>query len=42
YDSVYIALAKHLNCPLITLDQKQASAAAQEHVTLKPITEFVA
>lgn len=41
YDSIYIALAKHLNYPLITVDQKQASAAQQERVTLKPITDFV-
>jgi predicted nucleic acid-binding protein len=41
YDSVYIALAKHLNYPLVTVDQKQSTAALQENVTLKPITDFV-
>jgi predicted nucleic acid-binding protein len=40
YDSIYIALAKHLNYPLITVDQKQAAAAQQEQVILKPITDF--
>jgi predicted nucleic acid-binding protein len=41
YDSIYIALARHLNYPLITVDQKQASAAKEENVTLKPVTDFV-
>lgn len=41
YDSIYIALAKQLNYPLITADQKQMQAAAQEHVTVTPLTSFV-
>lgn len=41
YDSIYIALAKHLNYPLVTVDQKQSNAALQENVMLKPITDFV-
>lgn len=41
YDSLYTALAKQLNYPLITLDQKQMQAAAQEHVTVTPLTNFV-
>jgi predicted nucleic acid-binding protein len=41
YDSVYIALAKHLNYPLITVDQPQTRAATAEGVTIKPITDFV-
>ncbi len=40
YDSVYIALAKHLNYPLITLDQPQTRAALLEGVTIKPLTDF--
>jgi predicted nucleic acid-binding protein len=40
YDSVYIALAQHLNHPLITIDQAQSRAAAQEGITLKPVTDF--
>ncbi len=40
YDTVYIVLAKHLNYPLITIDQKQAAAARSEGVTLKPVTDF--
>lgn len=41
YDSVYIALAKQLGYPLITVDQRQATAAATENVTVKAITDFV-
>lgn len=41
YDSVYIALARALNCPLITDDEKQAKAASSEGVRVKPITDFV-
>ncbi len=40
YDSIYIALAKVLNFPLITVDQKQAQAAQQANVTVKPLTDF--
>jgi predicted nucleic acid-binding protein len=40
YDSVYIALAESLNCPLITVDQRQSAAAMAAGVTLKPITDF--
>ncbi len=41
YDSFYIALAENLNCPLITVDQKQAKAAIASNVVVKPITDFV-
>jgi predicted nucleic acid-binding protein len=40
YDSIYIALAESLNCPLITVDQRQSAAAMAAGVTLKPITDF--
>lgn len=40
YDSLYIALALELNCPLITVDQRQANAAAVSGVTLKAIADF--
>ena len=40
YDSVYIAMAERLNCPLITVDRKQAQIANTVGVTLKPITDF--
>lgn len=40
YDSIYIALAERLNCPLITVDQRQSKAAHFEGVTLKSITDF--
>lgn len=40
YDSVYIAMAEHLGHPLITIDEKQANAAAKEGVILKPLTDF--
>lgn len=40
YDTLYIALALELQCPLITLDQKQAQAAQQANVTVKPLTDF--
>ncbi len=40
YDSVYVAMAKKLDCPLISVDQKQARAATQSGVMLKPITDF--
>ncbi|MFZ4815976.1 MAG: type II toxin-antitoxin system VapC family toxin [Phototrophicaceae bacterium] len=41
YDCLFIALAKGLKAPLITVDNKQAKAAAGELVTLKPITDFI-
>jgi len=40
HDSLYIALALKLNCPLITVDDRQAAAAAENGVTLKLITDF--
>lgn len=40
YDSLYIALALSLSCPLITVDDRQASAATGNGVILKPITDF--
>jgi len=40
YDSVYIALAERLACPLITVDAPQIRAATAEAVTIKPITDF--
>lgn len=40
YDCVHIALAEQLNSPLITVDAKQANAARESRVTLKPITDF--
>jgi len=40
YDSLYIALAEGLGCPLITVDQKQATAAHSIQVILKPIADF--
>jgi predicted nucleic acid-binding protein len=41
YDSVYIALAKQLAYPLVTIDQRQSAAAVAEQVPVKPITDFV-
>ena len=40
YDSVYIALAEKLHYPLITIDERQANAAASVGVILKSITDF--
>lgn len=40
YDSVYIASAKALGFPLVTVDQKQGTAASAEGVALKPVTDF--
>ncbi|MAS36833.1 MAG: twitching motility protein PilT [Anaerolineaceae bacterium] len=40
YDCVHIALAERLNCPLITVDVRQANAAQTASVPLKPITDF--
>ncbi len=42
YDSTYIALAEALNCPLITVDEKQASVAHAEGIPLKPLQDFSA
>jgi predicted nucleic acid-binding protein len=41
YDSVYIALAHHLDCPLITADQRQLRAALTAGIAAKPITDFL-
>jgi len=40
YDSIHIALAEKLNCPLITLDERQSQAAVAIGVTLKSMTDF--
>lgn len=40
YDSVYIAMAAHLDHPLITMDAKQEQAARSVGVAIKPITDF--
>ena len=40
YDSLYIALALELDCPLITVDTRQGNAAAASGITLKAITDF--
>jgi predicted nucleic acid-binding protein len=40
YDSVYIALAEALACPLITVDQRQSNAGTAVGVALKPIADF--
>jgi predicted nucleic acid-binding protein len=40
YDSVYVALAERLGCPLISLDSPQLHAAQMESVIIKPLTEF--
>jgi predicted nucleic acid-binding protein len=40
YDSVYLALAEDLGFALITDDSKQAQAAIQMGLTVKPITDF--
>ncbi|WP_448570206.1 type II toxin-antitoxin system VapC family toxin [Trichothermofontia sp.] len=40
YDSFYVSLALDLNCPLVTVDARQAQAASASGVTLKPITDF--
>lgn len=40
YDSIYVAMAKHFNIPLITDDIKQGQVAVAEGVTLKAITDF--
>ena len=40
YDSLYIALALEVNCPLVTVDTRQSNAAAASGVILKAITDF--
>lgn len=40
YDSLYIALALRSKQVFVTLDMKQATAAAAEGVSVKPITDF--
>lgn len=40
YDSIYIALAKHMKESLISIDQPQIRAALLEGVTVKAITDF--
>ena len=40
YDSLYIALAESLGCPLLTVDQRQATVATLNNVLVKPITDF--
>lgn len=42
YDSMYIALALDMNCPLITVDARQLNAATACGVAIKPITDFLA
>jgi predicted nucleic acid-binding protein len=41
YDAIYIALAKNLTLPLISVDQSQIRAASLEGVIVKPITDFM-
>ncbi|MBD2041116.1 type II toxin-antitoxin system VapC family toxin [Microcoleus sp. FACHB-672] len=41
YDSLYIALSLNLNCPLITVDDRQLNAASDAGVVIKPITDFM-
>ena len=40
YDALYIVLAESLGHPLITVDQRQANAAAATGVPLKLLTDF--
>jgi len=40
YDSMTIALAESLLCPLLTVDTKQATIATQVGIILKSITDF--
>ena len=42
YDSMYIALALDMNCPLITVDERQLNAATACGAVIKPITDFSA
>ncbi len=41
YDSCYIALAHHYNCPLVSIDQRQLQAATAEGIVALPITNFI-
>ena len=40
YDSLYIALALNLDCPLVTVDDRHRNGAIACGVVLKPITDF--
>ena len=40
YDAVYVALAEHLDCPLITVDAKQADVALAVGITFKSLLDF--
>jgi len=40
YDSLYIALALNLDCPLVTVDDRQGNGAIACGVIFKPITDF--
>jgi predicted nucleic acid-binding protein len=40
YDSLFIVLAQKYQCPLLTLDEKQTTAALAEHIRVIPITNF--
>jgi predicted nucleic acid-binding protein len=40
YDSLYLAMAKKLNLPFITVDVRQEAAAKAEGISLKSITDF--
>ncbi len=40
YDSLYIALADTLKCPLLTVDVRQAAAAKLNSIDVKPLTDF--
>ncbi|MEQ8998614.1 MAG: type II toxin-antitoxin system VapC family toxin [Coleofasciculus sp. B1-GNL1-01] len=40
YDSLYIALAVDLNCPLVTVDDRHRNGAIASDVVVKPITDF--
>lgn len=40
YYSLYIALALNLSCPLITVDDRQLSAASDAGAIIKSITDF--
>jgi predicted nucleic acid-binding protein len=40
YDSLYIAMSEQLNHPLITIDQRQSSAAEKVGIRLKLLSDF--
>jgi len=40
YDSIHVALAEQLGCPLITNDERQGKVAAAVGIVIKPITDF--